>query len=77
MIKKNCDILLQEKCVLLLHNMMSDDGERQSIPNLIPLVFCILFFIVILLYSGLKKKGAISYFIFETKMDFSNILTDV
>lgn len=71
--------LLQEKCVLLLHNMTSDDGERQSIPNLIPLVFCILFFIVILLYSGLKnkKKGAISYFIFETKMDFSNILTDV
>lgn len=59
----------------LLHNMMSD-GEWQSIPNLIPLVFCILFFIVILLYSGLKK-GAISYFIFETKMDFSNILTDV
>lgn len=44
---------------------MSASGNSS---NLIPVVHCMLFFIVILLYSGLKKKGAISYFTFETKM---------
>lgn len=43
---------------------MSASGNSS---NLIPLVHCMLFFIVILLYSGLRK-GAISYFTFETKM---------
>lgn len=46
--------------------LMSTSGNSS---NLIPVVHCMLFFIVILLYSGLKqKKGAISYFTFETKM---------
>lgn len=39
------------------------------VSNLI-LVHCKLFFIVLLLFSGLKQKGAISYFTFETKMLF-------
>lgn len=74
-VKWNCDVLLQEMFFLLQSlnkGVMSANGSSL---NLILVVHCMLFFIVILLYSGLKTKkttkkqeGAISYFTFETKV---------
>lgn len=53
---------------------MSASGNSS---NLIPVVHCMLFFIVILLYSGLKKKKRCNIlFHFWNKDGFSYILTD-
>lgn len=53
----------------LKKGLMSASGNSS---NLIPVVHCMLFFIVILLYSGLKKRCNI-LFHFWNKDGFSNI----